>query len=131
MPSQSSAREPPKAGEKWNSKMNPYQRLSQRSTLWIRRVFYVYIGVYGIHWAFTPTAHDHVVVSTILNLMFWALFAALIVIEVSKQVSYYRCYGWTGKYPFYFLFPKSRDRVAQREQQAERQRLQKEHSPVA
>jgi len=46
--------------------------------------------------------------------------------------SYSRDYfNKTGKYPFYFLFPKSRERVAQREQQTEQQRLQEERSPVA
>jgi hypothetical protein len=37
----------------------------------------------------------------------------------------------TGKYPFYFLFPKSRERVLQRAREIEKEQLQRERSPIA
>jgi hypothetical protein len=42
----------------------------------------------------------------LLNIVFVPLFVAIVFLSIVRIVSYMR---WTGKYPFYFLFPRPRD----------------------
>ncbi len=92
--------------------MNPHERLYRRTGkwllvslgLWILAIVAVMFAPPGIGIGIEDSDLRYIAVECIVML----LFAAIFVLGVIPIVAYIR---WTGKYPYYFLFPKSRERV--------------------
>jgi hypothetical protein len=91
------------------TELNNHERRYRRSTRWVIALAVLWVGMillFALLDRLLPRSDSK---SAIIGLLFAVvptiLFAAILVVSLINYVSYVR---WTGKYPYYFLFKRSR-----------------------
>src|SRR5580692_10661305 len=101
--------------------MNSYERLFQKTRNIIPFLWLPYFLGAGVVWIVEPAVSNRAILISVRNISVVLMLSVYLAFLAVNQFAYFR---WTGKYPLYRLFPRSRERVIQRQREIERQRLQ-------
>ena len=95
--------------------MNRHENLYHRSGRWLVGLFILWVAAIVTFGLLPSNFQNNGVGDFIFTSVIVLLFVAIFSMSVLRMVSYMR---WTGRYPFYFLFRKSRkaDSAGEKEQ---------------
>jgi hypothetical protein len=85
--------------------MNRHENTYRRSGRWVVVTFLLWVACMVVFAVHPPKGENYQSSSTIYACVFGIVLVAMMVVSVVRMVAYFR---WTGKYPYYFLFRKSR-----------------------
>jgi hypothetical protein len=88
--------------------MNRHEKLYRSTGRMLLALLALWIGIIILPWALPAKLRISDAAFLVIASIAALLFTTAVVVSVMRIVSYIR---WTGKYPYYFLFRKSRDRV--------------------
>ena len=88
--------------------MNRHEKLYRSAGRVLLALLALWIGIIILPWTLPAKLRNSDAAFLVIASIATLLFTAIVVASVMRIVSYIR---WTGKYPYYFLFRKSRERV--------------------
>jgi hypothetical protein len=88
--------------------MNRHEKLYRSTGRVLLALLALWIGIIILPWALPAKLRNSDAAFLVIASIAAVLFATTLVVSVMRIVSYIR---WTGKYPYYFLFRKSREQV--------------------
>lgn len=98
--------------------MNRHESLYRTTGRWLIVVVVLWVSLMVLAIAVPRAWQSETLTFVLFTLIAGPLFLLAIILSVVRIVAYAR---WTGKYPYYLLFRKSRELVAKRKKEREEQ----------